>query len=174
MLIPTTVPNLLKFGSFILQGRWGIGKGELCLFFFFLAVTSSPHPPFMMNSVLKQAKEYCNFICTRLCDKMTVRDRSCARKRWKKYRWHHVVFFPSNRFVPDVWILIISLGLNSRHSIDFCLMGEWESENPSRWWYLQEMFCLFFWICQSRPRNPKFPNEPLSHPLFWPQFLSPQ
>lgn len=30
---------------------------------------------------------------------------------------------PSNRFAPDVWILIISLGLNSRHNIDFCLMG---------------------------------------------------
>lgn len=60
---------------------------------------------------------------------MTVRDRSCAIKRWKKYRWHNVVFFPSNRFVPDVWILIISLGLNSRHSIDFCLMGEWERES---------------------------------------------
>lgn len=34
MLIPTTVPNLMKFGSFVLQGRWGIGKGELLLFFF--------------------------------------------------------------------------------------------------------------------------------------------
>ena len=39
--------------------------------------------------------------------------------------------FPSNRFVPDVWILIISLGLNSRHNIDFCLMRERESEDPS-------------------------------------------
>lgn len=55
MLIPTTVPNLMKFGSFMLQGRWGIGKGML-FFLPFLAVTSSPHPPRVTNSVLKQAK----------------------------------------------------------------------------------------------------------------------
>lgn len=53
MLMPTTVPNLMKFGSFILQGRWGIGKGKL---FFFLAVTSSPPSP-TKKSVLKEAKK---------------------------------------------------------------------------------------------------------------------
>ena len=174
MLIPTTVPNLMKFGSFVLQGRWGIGKGELLLllFFFFLAVTSSPHPPLMMSIVLKQANSY-NCIFTSLCDRMTTGYWSCAIKRGKKYRWHRVFFFPSNRFVPDVWILIISLGLNSRHNIDFCLMKERESETPSRRWYLQEMFCLFFQICQSRTRNPKSKWASESSFVLDPIFISP-
>lgn len=59
-----------------------------------------------------------------------------------------------------MWILIISLGPDSRHNIVFCLMGGSESENLSQAWYLQEMFASALKSVKAGPETPHFQTSP--------------
>lgn len=161
MLIPTTVPNLMKFGSSILQGRWGIGKGKL--FFSW----QWHHLPPNYKQCPQKSQEH-NLVFTRLCDKVTSRDQSCAAKQLRKYRWHNAFFPLSFQQICARCVNIDNFsGAQLKAQYRFLFDG-WIREGESvPGMVFTGNVCLCSQICQSRARNPKFPIEPLIHPLFW-------
>lgn len=171
MLIPTTVPNLMKFGSFVLQGRWGIGKGVL----FFSFPSWRWHHLLILpvwRTVSSNKPSNWLYIYKTLWQNDCRRLELCCKTMEEIQMASWFFFFPSNRFVPDVWILIISLGLNSRHNIDFCLMREREWGSTLAMVFTGNVLPLLPNLSRQNQKS-CFPNEPLSHPLFWTQFLSP-
>lgn len=124
MLIPLTVPNLMKFGFYGLQQRWGIGKGDTFFFWQWHHLLI-----LLLWGIVLFNKPRSNI--TLYLQACVINDfrrlELCSQNHWRNtdgISGFFLFLFSSNRFVPDVWILIISLGLSSRHTIDFCLMGE--------------------------------------------------
>lgn len=142
----------MKFGSSILQGSGGIQKGKCFFSWRWHHLLILP-----LWWTVSSNKPRSN-ITLYLQDCVTKWLLETGAVLWNDRRNTDgiIFFFSSNRFVPDVWILIISLGLSSRHNIDFCLMGESESENPSRDGIYRKCFASSSKSVKAEPEIPNF------------------
>ena len=171
MLIPTTVPNLMKFGSFVLQGRWGIGKGVL-----FFPSWQWHHllilPVWRTVSSNKPSN-----VTLYLQDWGTEWRQETGAVLWNDGGNTDgiVAFF----FFSFQQICARCVNIDNFSRAQLKAQYRFLFDEAKREWgsILAMVFTgnVMPLLPNLSRQNQKscFPNEPLSHPLFWTQFLSP-
>lgn len=105
------------------------------------------------------------------------KDWSCAVKRWRKYRWHRGVFFFFSFSFQQICARCVNIDNFSRAQLKAQYRFLFD-EGKREWGSILAMVFtgnVLPLLPNLSRQNQKscFPNEPLSHPLFWTQFLSP-